>query len=128
MKSQFQITKSQKEIMRKKLIFRQAIMRYTLIILISSIHFLTFAQEESMSSISGIATNAISGEPISQVLISVSGTSNSITSDENGKFELKDIQKDALLIAKHPDFVTKEIYLHARETWMLNLYRLVFKV
>lgn len=91
-------------------------MRYLLIVIfITSIQILLYSQEQTLIDITGTVSNAVSGEPVSQVLISISGTSVSVTTDENGKFQVSDVNTNALVIAKHPDFVAKELYLTGRD-------------
>lgn len=90
-------------------------MRYLLIVIISSVQILLYAQEQSGKNVAGIVTNALSGEPVSNVLISISGTSLSVTTDESGKFEIPAVQTNGLVIVKHPEFTGMDFYLNGRD-------------
>jgi len=113
--------------MLKKIIFNPVVMRYFLILVFTPIQILLFSQEQSIINITGTVTNAVSGEPVSQVLISISGTSVSVTTDENGKFQLSDVNTNALVIAKHPDFVGNELYLTGRDNLDIKIIPVDYK-
>ena len=90
-------------------------MRYLLIVIFTSIQLLLYSQEQSLIDITGTVSNAVSGEPVGQVLISISGTPLSVTTDENGTFQISGVNTNALVIAKHPDFVGRELFLTGRD-------------
>lgn len=113
--------------MLKKIICNPVVMRYFLLAVLTPVQILVFSQEPSVINMSGAVTNAFSGEPVSQVLISISGTSVSVTTDENGKFQLSDINTNALVIAKHPDFVGKELYLAGRDNLDIKIIPIDYK-
>jgi TonB-linked SusC/RagA family outer membrane protein len=113
--------------MSKKIIFNPKTMRYLLIVIFTSIQIQLYSQEQSNINITGTVTNAVSGEPVSQVLISISGTSVSVTTDENGKFQISDVNTNALIIAKHPDFVGKELYLTGRDNLDIKIIPIDYK-
>ena len=113
--------------MSKKIILNPNIMRYLLIIIFTSIQIQLYSQEQSNINITGTVTNAVSSEPVSQVLISISGTSISVTTDENGKFQISDVNTNALVIAKHPDFVGKELYLTGRDNLDIKIIPIDYK-
>ncbi|MBN1185129.1 MAG: SusC/RagA family TonB-linked outer membrane protein, partial [Bacteroidales bacterium] len=98
---------------------------YLLIITFLSIQILLYSQDTI--NITGTVTNGVSSEPVSQVLISISGTSLSVTTDENGKFQLSNVYTNALVTAKHPDFVSREIYLTGRENLEIKIIPLEYK-
>jgi TonB-linked SusC/RagA family outer membrane protein len=116
-----------KEMMSKKTIFNPKIMKYLLIVIFTSIQILLYSQEQSNINLTGTVTNAVSGEPVSQVLISISGTSVSVTTDENGQFQLPDVNTNALVIAKHPDFTGKELYLAGRDNLDIKIIPVDYK-
>jgi TonB-linked SusC/RagA family outer membrane protein len=90
-------------------------MRYLLIVIFASIQVLLYSQEQSLIDITGTVSNAVSGEPVGQVLISISGTPLSVTTDDHGTFRISGVNANALVIAKHPDFVGKELFLAGRD-------------
>lgn len=91
-------------------------MRYLLIVIFTSAQLLLYSQEPSLADVTGTVSDAVSKEPVGQVLISVSGTSVSVITDENGNFAITDVAPDAVIIARHPNFVGQELFLHGRES------------
>jgi TonB-linked SusC/RagA family outer membrane protein len=61
------------------------------------------------------------GEPLSGASIKVKGTNNSVSSDINGEFTLKNVEPDAVLVVSFLSFVTQEISVGNTRTFNIQL-------
>jgi hypothetical protein len=72
--------------------------------------------QDSEIRINGTVTEALTGKPLSPVLVSVSGAGKSTNTDENGNFEISVDNPNALIVLQMPGYFIKHIYLNGATT------------
>jgi hypothetical protein len=80
---------------------------------ISAQDSLKVADEQSIT-VKGIVVGSVSKQPIGQALLSVAGTSKSVSSNENGEFSIPEVSPDALINVQYPGYHTQRLYLNGR--------------
>ncbi len=94
---------------------------FSLLVIFLAISTQPLPAQTSGNKVSGLVTEAGSGNPLEQVSISVSSTGLTTTTNENGEFTVEVPDLQAELVFYLPGYNRRSIYLHGRENVNVSL-------